>query len=138
MQFEHWNRNSSFAGCQSCTVQLNLKSENTGSCSTVALRSRPPCTGVPRGPGRKVLHGVLFECFWAPASECNTECFLSALWRFLSPKTCQKALKKHSLGHSEPSAQKHSKSTPWSTFRPGPLGTLVNGGRDRNPSHFRP
>ena len=29
------------------------------------------------------------------------------------------ALKKHSLGHSEPGAQKHSKSTPWGTFRHG-------------------
>ena len=41
------------------------------------LRSRPPFTGVPRGP-------------------------------------------------------KHLKSTPRGTFRPGPLGTPVNGGRDRN------
>ena len=44
-------------------------------------------------------------------------------------------IKKHSLGHSEASAQKHSKgteSTPWGTFRPGPLGTPVHGGRDRD------
>ena len=34
------------------------------------LRSRPPFTGVPGGPGRKVPHTVLFECFWAPGSEC--------------------------------------------------------------------
>ena len=43
-----------------------------------------------------------------------------------------KALKKHALGHSEPGAQKHSKSTPWGTFWPGPLTTPVNGGRERN------
>ena len=43
--------------------------------TTPRLRSRPPCTGVPRGPGRKVPHGVLLD----------------------------------------------SKSTPWGTFRPGPL-----------------
>ena len=84
---------------------------------------------------------VLFECFLA----------------FLGLKKRQKALLKHSLGHSEPGAQKHSKSkvpkntqkarcpktlkkqgaqkhsqsTPWGTFRPGPLGTPVNGGWDR-------
>ena len=46
------------------------------------LRSRPPFTGVLRGPGWKVPPGVLFECFWAPASECPKECFLSACWRF--------------------------------------------------------
>ena len=63
------------------------------------LASRPPITGVLRGPGRKVPHGVLFECSWAPGSECPTECFLSAFWRFLSPK----------------SAKKHSKSTSWGT-----------------------
>ena len=33
------------------------------------LRSRPPFTEVPRGPGLKGPHGVLFEQFWAPASE---------------------------------------------------------------------
>ena len=49
-------------------------------------------------------------------------------------KKRQKPLKKHSLGHSEPGAKKHSKSTPRGTFRPGPLGIPVkfNGGRDRN------
>ena len=45
--------------------------------------------------------------------------------------TCEGALTKHSLGHSEAGAQKHSKSTSWGTFRPGPLSTPVNGGRDR-------
>ena len=33
-------------------------------------KTRPPFTGVLRGPGLKVLHGVLFEQFWASASEC--------------------------------------------------------------------
>ena len=48
-----------------------------GVCSEV-LRSQPPFTGVLRGPGRKVPPGVLFECFWAPGSECPRERFLSA------------------------------------------------------------
>ena len=39
-----------------------------------------------------------------------------------TPKSTQKALKKHSLGHSK---AKHSKSTPRGTFR----GTPSNGGR---------
>ena len=84
-----------------------------------------------RGLGPKVPHGVLFECFWAPGSECPTECFLSAFWHFLSPKSAKEHSKKHSLGHSEPGAQKHSKSTPWGTFGRRPLNTPVNGGRDR-------
>ena len=82
-------------------------------------------TGVLRGPGLKVPHGVLFEQFWAPASECPKECFLSAFWPFWAqkkPKSTQKAL-----------AQNCSKGTPWGTFRPGPRSTPVNGGRDRNP-----
>ena len=71
-------------------------------------------------------HGVLFEQFWAPASECPEECFLALLRR----KKHQKALKKHSLGAG---AQNCRKSTLWSTFRPGPRSTPVNGGRDRQP-----
>ena len=55
------------------------------------------------------------------------------LFGVILPQKQQKTLKKHSLGHSEPGAQKHSKSTPWGTFWPGPLSTPVNGGRDRNP-----
>ena len=54
------------------------------------------------------------------------------LFGVFEPQECLKALKKHSLGHSEAGAQKHSKSTAWGTFRPGPLGTPANGGRDRN------
>ena len=38
-----------------------------------------------------------------------------------------------SLEHSEAGTQNHSKSTPQSTFRPGPPRTPVNGGRDRKP-----
>ena len=72
------------------------------------LRSLPPFTGVPTGPGLKVPHGVLVGQFRAPASECSKECFLSAFWRFLGPKSAQKALKKH------------SKSTLWSTPRQVP------------------
>ena len=110
------------------------------------LRSQPPFTGVVRGPGRKVPHGVLFECFWAPGSECPKKCFLSAFWHFLAQKSAKKHLKKHSLGHSEPGAQKHSKSTPWGTFRPGPLSTPVKSVWDRknnlgvrkDPANFPP
>ena len=89
------------------------------------LRSRPPFTGVLRGPGLKVPLGVLFGQFRALASECPKECFLSALWRSLGlkmPKSTHKALfgalpKKHSVGH----------------FQAGPRSTPVNGGQDRNP-----
>ena len=49
-----------------------------------------------------------------PGRKCPTECISS------------------DFGHSEASAQNHSKCTPWGTFRPGPLNTPVNGGRDRN------
>ena len=47
-------------------------------------------------------------------------------------KSAQKTLEKHSWEHSEAGAQNHTKSTPCGTFRPGPLSTPVNGGRDRN------
>ena len=72
----------------------------------LSLRS---CLAIPaiyrsaQGPGLESAPRVLFECFWAPGSECP------------------KALRK---------------STPWGTFRPGPLGTPVNGGRDRNSCLF--
>ena len=85
-----------------------------------------------RGPGWKVPRGVLFEFFWAPGSECPKESF----WRcfffaFFELEKRQKVLKKHSLGHFESGAQKHSKSTLRGTFQAGPLSTLANGGRDR-------
>ena len=67
----------------------------------------------------------------APGSECPKKCFLSAFWQF-GAEIATKHSEKHSLGHSEPGAQKHSKSTPWDTFRPGPFP--VNGGRDRSAS----
>ena len=35
----------------------------------LALRSRPPFAGVPRGPGRKLAKRVLFECFGVPGSK---------------------------------------------------------------------
>ena len=75
----------------------------------VALRPRPPFTGVPKGPGRKVARGVRFECSWAPGSKCPKECFLTDFWhswgctqKSLSGALrarCPKALKKHSAGH---------------------------------------
>ena len=79
---------------------------------SLQLRSRPPCTGVLSGPGRKVPHRVLFEWFWAPASECPKES-PKALFGALR-RRCPKALKKHFVGHL-----------------PGPLSTPANGGRDR-------
>ena len=42
---------------------------------TLKFRSRPPFTSLPKGPGRKVPHGVLFECIWAPDSECPKSAF---------------------------------------------------------------
>ena len=52
---------------------------------------------------------VLFGCFWA----------------LLGLKKGQtKSTQKHSLGHSEPGAQKHSRSTPWATFQPRPWALL--------------
>ena len=71
------------------------------------LRSCPPCTGVLRGPSRKVPHGVLFECFGhLPRSAPK-----SVFWALFG--TCR-AKKK---------AKKHSKSTLWGTPRQVPKGT---------------
>ena len=90
---------------------------------SLSLRSWPPFTGVLRGQGPKVPHGVLFEQFWAPASECPKECFLGAFGHFKAqkmPKSTQKALlealrgrcpklpKKHSVGHFQARAPEHS------------------------------
>ena len=96
----------------------------TGYCAIV-LRSRPPFTGVPRGPSLKVPHGVLFEQFWAPASECPKECFLSAFW---GPKQRQKALFGGTPRQARESAQKALRGT---LSGSGPSATPVNGGRDR-------
>ena len=79
------------------------------------LRSRPPLQECSRAPGRKVPPEVLFERFWAPGSDSPRE------WQFSGLKMRHSALKKHSLGHSEPGAHKCSKSTPGGTFRPGAL-----------------
>ena len=70
------------------------------------------CSGARAGA---VPPGVLFEFFGQPGSECPKVCFLSVFWRVFGAKKHQKTLKKHSLGHSEPGAQKHSKSTPGGT-----------------------
>ena len=60
------------------------------------------------------------------------ECCLAFLGPKNAKKSTEKALKKHSLGHSEAGAQNCSKTTPWGTFRPRPRSTPVNGGRDLN------
>ena len=86
------------------------------------MRSRPPSPGVPRGLGRKVLQRVLLECFWAPASGCPNELSEERLLTFWSPVVAKEHSSKYSLGHSEPRARKHSRSTLWGTSRPGPLG----------------
>ena len=69
------------------------------------LRSRPPFTGVLLGPGPE---SAPRSAFWAILGTC------------LGVPQRQKALKKHSLGHSEAGAQNCPKSTPGGTFRPGP------------------
>ena len=73
-------------------------------------------------PGRH-----LQECSGARAGECFLSAFglghlerstpKSAFWHSWGGKKRRKALKKHSLSL-------------WGTFRPGPLSTPVNGGRD--------
>ena len=72
------------------------------------------------GPGPESVHGVLFEQFRAPASECPKECFF---WHFWAPKNtkkhskglfaalrdrCPKLLKKHSVGRFQAWAPGHS------------------------------
>ena len=91
------------------------------------LRSRPPLTGVLRGPGLRVPHGVLFEQFWALASECPKECFSSA---FLAkaPKSTRKALFGTLQGKCPKIAQKALRGA---LSGPGPGAPPVNGGRDR-------
>ena len=77
-----------------------------------------PGRRVLRGRGLKVPHRVLFERFWAIASECPKKCFLSAFWRFLGLENakkhskngalrgnCPKSLKKHSVGHFQRSCK---------------------------------
>ena len=87
--------------------------------TTMVLRSRPPFTGVLLGPGpesapRSAFWAILGTCPGVP-QRVLFECFLA----FFGPKKGQKALKKHSLGHSEAGAQNCPKSTLWGTFRPG-------------------
>ena len=99
----------------------------------LALRSRPPFTGVLLGPGpgsapRSAFRAILGTCLGVP-QRVLFECFLA----FFGPKN----------------VKKHSKSTLWGTPRqvpkiaqkalrgalpgPGPKSTPVNGGRDRKP-----
>ena len=97
------------------------------------------------------IPAAIYRSAQGPGPEkCPTECFLSnfghlarsapksalwvLFWRSLGRKKRQKALKKHSLRHSEPGAQNCSRSTPSGTFRPKPVSTPVNGGGDRNSS----
>ena len=81
--------------------------------------------------------GVLFGQFWAPASECPKECFLSAFWRFWSlktPKSTQKAVFGALRGRCPKLPKKHSGGA---LSGPGPKSTPVNGGRDRKVcAHF--
>ena len=110
-----------------CLTDRKVEQNNA---QQLALRSRPPFTGVLRGPGRKVPPGVLFERFWATGCEYPQKVLFECFLAFFSPKN----------------AKKHSKSTLWGTRRqvpkntqkalrgalqwPGPLSTPVNGGRD--------
>ena len=64
--------------------------DGPGAGNGFSLRSLPPFTGVLRGLGLKVPHGVLFEQFWALRGRCP------------------KLLKKHSVGHFQAQAPKHS------------------------------
>ena len=86
------------------------------------------CSG---GPGQKVPHGVLFECFWAPGSECRTECFLSVFWGFLCPRSAQKHSKSTLWGTPSQASTSTQKALRGALSGPGPLSTPVNGGRGR-------
>ena len=72
--------------------------------------------------------GVLFGQFWAPASECPKECFLSAFWRFLGQKTPKSTL----WGTPRQVPKTAQKALRGALSGPGPKSTPVNGGRDRN------
>ena len=108
--------NCGFCGPQ-WALWLLLKGKR-GVLKWLTLRSRPPFTGGPRGLGQKVPHRVLFECFWAPGSECPKECFSRAFGHFWGSKStksfgalharCPKPLKKHSVGHFPARAPGHS------------------------------
>ena len=77
--------------------------------------------------GRKTAQ----EKFWAPASECPKECFLSAFWRFLGlkmTKSTQKALFGALRGRCPKLPKKALRGA---LSGPGPKSTPVNGGQDR-------
>ena len=95
--------------CPSCTRDkdgIAAKLLRCGIASEALRRNMPLSTGVLRGPSRKVPHGVLFECFWAPASECPKECSLSAFCVTVRAKKRPRGWKlfsKRALRQSRPS-----------------------------------
>ena len=96
-----------------CTGLRNFRIES------LDLRSRPPFTGVPQGPRPESAPRSVFRVFWAPVSECPEECFLSVFFGVFLPQKKQK--KKNT-----------QKALRGALSGPGPWGTPVNGGRDRN------
>ena len=85
------------------------------------------------GPGLKVPFGVLFGQFWAPASECPKECFLSVFWHFLGLKLPKSTQKNTLWGTPRQVPKIAQKALRGALSGPGPKSTPVNGGRDRNP-----
>ena len=89
----------------------------------------------PSGPGKGVISRGSSDCkciaiqaaMYRSAGRCPTECFLSVFGHLARSAPhrvlfecfwgLNSAKKQHSVGHSKPSAQKHSSSTPWGTFR---------------------
>ena len=93
--------------------------------------------GSAQGPGPESAPPSAFRVFLGTWLGVPQRVFFECFLELLKPQKCQKALTKHSVGHSEPGAQKHSKSTRRGTFRPGPLSTPVNGSGDCNFMHSR-
>ena len=86
----------------------------------LALRSRPPFTGVLQGPGPE---SAPRSAFLGDFGHLTPSAPKSAFWVFLALLGLKKRQK----------AQNHSKSTPGGTFRPGSLEHSCNGGQDRKP-----
>ena len=85
---------SKVSGSGVALTLLNMVSISNGISYPLILRSRPPFTGVPRGPGRNVP--VLLGTWLGVPQRVLFEC--------LEPQKRQKALTKHSVRHSEPGA----------------------------------